>query len=81
MVVNADVRDMRGHAANRVLASTREAFLIARGIKMKDRNAVAEALGPLGPSARRVFAAYSENGRTLAFIILAVDGCNLGLGE
>ena len=81
MVVDTDVRDMRGHAANGVVAAAREAFLIACGIKMKDRNAVAEAFGPFGPAACRVFSGNGEDGRALAFIVFAVDRRDFRLGE
>ena len=81
MVVDTDVRDMRGHAANGVVATAREAFLIARGIKMEDRYAVAEALGPFGPAARRVFSGNGEDGRSLAFIVFAIDCRDFRFGE
>jgi hypothetical protein len=81
MVVDTDVRDMRGHASNGVIAAAREAFLIARGIKMKDRNAVAETLGPFGPTACSVFSGNGEDGRSLAFIVFAVDCRDFRLRE
>ena len=81
MVVDADVRDMRGHAANGVIATAGEAFLIARGIKVKDRNAVAEAFGPFSPAACRVFSGNGKDGRSLAFIVFAVDRCDFRFGE
>ena len=61
MVMDANVRDMGGHAANGVIAAASETFLIACGIKMKDRDAVTEAFGPFSPAASGVFTRNGED--------------------
>jgi hypothetical protein len=72
---------MSGHAANGVVAAARGAFLIARGIKMEDRDALAETFGPFCPTACLVFGGNGKNGRSLAFIVFAVDCRDFRFGE
>jgi hypothetical protein len=62
VVVDADVGDVRGHPINRVPAADIEEGFVARDFELVNRGAELEALGPLGPAARGIFALDRENG-------------------
>lgn len=65
VIVDADVRDVRGHFLDSVRAAGFEEFSVAGGVELEQSRAELEALGPFGPTARGVFSVDCENGRAL----------------
>ena len=59
--MDSDVRDVRGHEAERPVATDAEHLLVTRRIELQDRRAVLKALRPLGPSAGGVLALDGED--------------------
>ena len=62
VVVDADVRHVRGHVPTGVLAAQGQHPRVARGVELQNRRAELEALGPLGPAAGGVAALDRKHG-------------------
>src|SRR5690349_1207998 len=63
MIVNADVREMGSHHAERSLTAKFEKTVIAGRIKLQERRAVLKSLRPLGPAFGCVASINREHGR------------------
>ena len=63
VVVDADVRQMRGHHGDGPLAAELQIPLVVRGVELQQHRAVLKALRPLGPAAGRVAAVDREHRR------------------
>jgi hypothetical protein len=81
VVVHADVRDVRRHVFEGLFAAELQEGLVAGGVELEERHAELEALGPLGPAARRVFAGDGEDRGALGGVPGRVDGADLLAGE
>jgi hypothetical protein len=81
VVVDADVRDMRGHALDGVAASEFEELIVAGGVELQDGGAELEALGPLGPAAGGVAAGDGEDGRAVGRVPRGIEAEDLLGGE
>lgn len=76
MVMHASVRDMRGHLFHGALAAQFQKFAVAGGVEGEKGAAVMEALGPFGPTARRVFSFDGDDGRALPGIPGVIEALN-----
>ena len=65
VVVDAHVRDVRRHARVGALAPELEERALAGRVELQQRRAELEALGPVGPAARRVAPALREDRRAV----------------
>ena len=65
MIVNADVRDVRGHQFKSFPTAKIEEGFVAGGVVLQQRRAELKTLSPLGPSARGVLALNREDRRAL----------------
>ncbi|SPE59382.1 hypothetical protein SBV1_3160016 [Verrucomicrobia bacterium] len=64
VVMHAKVAEVRGHPFHRGGSPTLEKGAVAGGIELQEARTVLEALGPFGPSARRVFPSHRKDRRT-----------------
>ena len=61
VIMDPDVGDVGGHAAERSLSADLEHRFIAGGVVLEDGGAVDEPFGPLGPAPGGVFAFNGED--------------------
>jgi len=66
MVMDPNVRDMRGHQLNGLVAADLQESLLPGGVILQQRRAELETLGPFSPAPAGVPAFGRENGRPLA---------------
>ena len=81
VVVDADVRDVRGHELQRVPPAEVEQFAVAGGVEREDGAAILEALRPFGPAAGGVSSFDGEDRRALALVPCAFDQPHLPAGK
>ena len=75
------MRNVRRHVTQRRLPSQFEEGSISCHVELKNSTPVLKSLGPLGPPARRVFAALSKDGSASGGIPTAVQIDNLCTAE
>ena len=78
--MHPDVREMGGHQSERPLAADAEHLLVAGRVELKDRGAVLEALGPLGPTAGGVLPLDREDRGAVGVFPAFLEVGNLGRG-
>jgi len=76
VVMHAHVGNVRRHVPHRLHAAALEHRRVAGRVEMQERHAELEALRPLGPAARSVFALHGEHRGALAGVPGGVDGAD-----
>src|SRR5207249_2008667 len=77
VIVDADVRNMRGHDSDRVAPAVLQEPVLARGIKFEQRRPELESLRPLRPSVRRIDPAHGEHRSSVRRVPGLVDASDL----
>jgi hypothetical protein len=74
VIVNPDMGDVCGHAAECSLATDLEHRSVAGGVVLEDGGAVDEPFGPLGPTSRGIFAFNGEDGGAVRILPAFLEG-------